>query len=213
MLGRPGENDGQVNNSWLSDEANLSGFVNKLNFRHWWDSNAHLFHETSLHSQKATVYGVRFQRKCNYRSNFFPRIKIFWPLILNDTLQWFVTSVHYNLPIFQCTIFQQDGETSHTARISMNAVNTLFSAASFHGSGICRGPSLSRFNGLWFFFYEGTINQKLLWPIRREPTKPSNNAFETKAKQYPLICCERSRKTSKFRLQNACVSIKIIWRT
>lgn len=76
MLGRLEENDDQINNLWMSDEAHfhLSGFVNKQNFRYWSDENPRLLHETPLHSQKVTTW-------CAISSNgiigpFFSKMKL-----------------------------------------------------------------------------------------------------------------------------------------
>lgn len=58
MLGRLEENDDQIENLWMSDEAHLFhrlGFVNEQNFRYWSDENPRLLHETPLHSQNVTV--------------------------------------------------------------------------------------------------------------------------------------------------------------
>lgn len=59
-LGRLEENDDQINNLWMSDEAHfhLSGFVNKQNFRYWSYENPRLLHETPLHSQKVIIWCV-----------------------------------------------------------------------------------------------------------------------------------------------------------
>jgi len=43
-----------------------------------------------------------------------------------EMLQNFFTPQFARFPVNENTLFQQDGATSHTARMSMNAVNALF---------------------------------------------------------------------------------------
>jgi len=43
-----------------------------------------------------------------------------------EILQNFFTPQLAHFPVNENTLFQQDGATSHTARMSMNAVNALF---------------------------------------------------------------------------------------
>lgn len=119
MLARLEENDDQVNNLWMSDEAHfhLSGFVNKQNFRYWAAENPRLLHETPLHAQKVTVW-------CAMSAN-----GIIGPYFFEDEaenavtvnseryvamIQNFLTPQHVRFPINEDTLFQQDGATSHT---------------------------------------------------------------------------------------------------
>lgn len=87
MLGKFEENDNQVYSIWMSDEAHLSDFVNKQNFRYWSDANFRLFHETPLHSQIVTLWYAISQNEII--GPFFSKVKIeIWePLIMSGMLQ------------------------------------------------------------------------------------------------------------------------------
>jgi hypothetical protein len=52
------ENPGLVSNLLMSDEAHfdLSGFVNKQNFRYWSSKNPQRFHERPFQSAKVTIW-------------------------------------------------------------------------------------------------------------------------------------------------------------
>lgn len=120
-----------VHNLWMSDEAHfhLSGYVNKQNFRFWSDVNPRQLHQQPLHSAKVTVW-------CAMSSS-----GIIGPYFFEDALgnAVTVTSERYaymlenfftpqlaQYDVNEETFFQQDGATSHTARVSMNIVNGLF---------------------------------------------------------------------------------------
>jgi len=58
-----------------------------------------------------------------------------------EMLQNFFTPQLAHFRVNENTLFQQDGATSHTARMSMNAVNALFpNRVIFAGMGISHGP-------------------------------------------------------------------------
>lgn len=123
------ENEDIVHNLWMSDEAHfhLSGYVNKQNFRYWSDTNPRQLHQRPLHSSKVTVWcalsssgiigpyffenergeavTVNSERYSQMLQNFF----------IPQIAQYGVTG-----------FFQQDGATSHTARVSMNILKDLF---------------------------------------------------------------------------------------
>jgi len=98
----------------------------------------------------------------------------------------FLTPQPANFPVNENTLFQQDGATSHTARISMNAVNALFPGRVISRNGDIpwppRSPDLTACD---FFFYGDTSNQKCLRPIHQELSKHSNNAFGTRLNPFP----------------------------
>ena len=52
----------------------------------------------------------------------------------------FLTPQLADFPVNENTLFQQDGATSHSARISMNAVNALFPGRVILETGISLGP-------------------------------------------------------------------------
>ena len=107
----------------------MKRYVNKQNFRYWADANPQQLHEKPLHSEKVTVW-------CAMSSN-----GIIGPYFFEDAAghSVTVTSARYlqmletflipqlqQLPVNVNTHFQQDGATSHTARISMNFLRNLF---------------------------------------------------------------------------------------
>lgn len=133
--------------------------------------------------------------------------------MLNDTLQFIIICLHHNLSFSQWTNTSFSNKTEaigHTSRISMNAVNALFSGCviSWNGTIPCLPytPSLTTCD----FFYGGPLKQKRLRLIHREPSKSLHVAFGTRLKQFPLIYCERSCKTSSSDYENA---MKVIWQT
>lgn len=73
------------------------------------------------------------------------------------------TFSHHNLPVFQwvITLFQQDGATSHTARISINAVNALFPGHVISRNEIALGLLAHSIQLLATYFYEDTL--KSVW--------------------------------------------------
>ena len=157
MLDLTGEDEDLVNNVWMSDEAHfhLSGFVNKQNFRYWSQANPRALHEKPLHSQKVTVWWamsasgiigpysfeneagnavtVNADRYVEMLQNFFnPQLALF--------------------PLNENTLFQQEGAISHTARMSMKAVNALFPNRVVSRNGDIPCPPLPRLNPLRLFF-------------------------------------------------------------
>lgn len=125
-----GEND--LGGLIMSDEAHfeLSGYVNKQNFRYWCSENPRQLHQRPLHSRKVTVWcGVG-------------RIGIIGPYFFEDDAGNHVTvnSQRYvemlntflepelrrrNIDL-HTVWFQQDGATAHTARASMARLREMF---------------------------------------------------------------------------------------
>jgi len=130
MLDLIGEDEDLVNNIWMSDEAHfhVSGFVNKQNFRYWSQANPRALHEKPLHSQKVTVWCA--MSASGIIGPYFFENGAGNAVTVNadcyvEMLQNFFTPQRAHFPVNENT-FQQDGATSHTARMSMNAVNALF---------------------------------------------------------------------------------------
>ena len=129
----------------MSDEAHfhVSGFVNKQNFHYWSQANPQALHEKPLHSQKVTVC-------CAMSASGIIRLYFFENEAGNavtvnadryvEMLQNFFTPQLARFPVNENTLFQQDGATSHTARMSMNAVNALFPNRVVSRMGISHGP-------------------------------------------------------------------------
>jgi len=131
MLDLIGEDEDLVNNIWVSHEAHfhVSGFVNKQKFRYQSQANPTALHEKPLHSQKVTVW-------CAISESGIIGPYIFENEAGNavtvnadryvEMLQNFFTPQLARFPVNENTLLQQDGATSNTARMSMNAVNVLF---------------------------------------------------------------------------------------
>jgi len=131
MLDLISEDEDLVKNIWMSDEAHfhVSGFVNKQNFRYWSQANPRALHEKPLHSQKVTVWCA--VSASGIIGPYFFEIEAGNAVTVNadryvEMLQNFFTPQLARFPVNENTLFQQDGATSHTARMSMNAVNALF---------------------------------------------------------------------------------------
>ena len=131
MLDLIGEGEDLVNNICVSDEAHLhvSGFVNKQNFRYRSQANPRAPHEKPLHSQKVTVWCA--MSASGIIGPYFFENEAGKAVIVNadcyvEMLQNFFNPQLSRFPVNEDTLFKQDGATSHTARMSMNALNALF---------------------------------------------------------------------------------------
>jgi len=131
MLDLLGEDEDLVNNIWMSDEAHfhVSGFVNKKNFRYWSQTIPRALHEKPLHSQKVTVWCA--MSALGIIGSYIFENEAGNAVTVNgdryvEMLQNFFTPQLCRFPVNENTLFQQDGATSYTARMSMNAVNALF---------------------------------------------------------------------------------------
>lgn len=160
------ENQDIVHNFWMSDEAHfhLSGYVNKQNFRYWSDTNPRQLHQQPLHSSKVTVWcamsslgiigpfffenehgetvTVNAERYSEMlRTFFFPQLPQYG---MNDE-----------------TIFQQDGATSHTARVSMHLLNDVFPNRLISRNGAIPWPARSPDLSACDFFLWGYLKSKV----------------------------------------------------
>ena len=77
-------------------------------------------------------------------------------------LQNFFTPQLARFPVNENTLFQQDGATSHTARMSMNAVNALFPNRVASRNGDMPWPPLPRLKPLRLFSL-GVPENKSVW--------------------------------------------------
>lgn len=133
----------------MSDEANfcLNGYVNKQNFRYWAPQNPREIFERPLHSPKVIVW-------CAVAAE-----SIIGPYFFEDDNGAAVTvnSERYNIMLttfflpelrrrnwnIQRLWFQQDGATSHTARVSMNTLRAAFPGRLISRLGDIQWPSVS----------------------------------------------------------------------
>lgn len=137
----------------------LLGFVNKQNFRYWAAENPRL-----LHAQKVTVC-------CAILAS-----EIICPFLFEDEagnidtvnsqryvemIQNFLTPRLACFPVNNHTLFQQNVFTSHTARISMNAVNALFPGHNISRNGNIPWPPRSPDLTACYFILWGHLKTKL----------------------------------------------------
>jgi len=157
MLDLIGEEEDLVNDICVSDEAHfhVSGFVNKQHFRYWSQASPQALHEKPLHSPKVTVWCA--MSASGIIGPYFFENEAGNAVTVNadrymEMLQNFFTPQLARFPVNENTLFQQDGATSHTARMSMNAVNALFPnrVVSMNGD-IPWPPPLPRLNPLRLF--------------------------------------------------------------
>lgn len=143
------EEDGEtVHNLWMSDEAHfhLSGYVNKQNFRYWSQNNPQHLHEKPLHSEKVTVWCAI--SSMGIIGPFFFTNEIGDAVTVNsrrytDMLQTFFLPALDNYDTDENTRFQQDGATSHTARIAMDVLRTAFPGRLISRNGDIPWPARS----------------------------------------------------------------------
>ena len=148
MLGLIGGDEDLVNNIWTSDEAHfhISGSVNKQNFRYWSQANPRALHEKPLYSQKVTVWCV--MSASGIIGPYFIENEAGNAVTVNadryvEMLQNFFTPQLARFLVNENTLFQQDGAASHTARMSMKAVNALFPNRVVSGNGDITWPPRS----------------------------------------------------------------------
>ncbi|XP_039280434.1 uncharacterized protein LOC120350562 [Nilaparvata lugens] len=155
-----------VHNLWMSDEANfhLSGNVNKQNFRYWAVLNPQELHERPLHSPKVTVW-------CAMSTNGIIDPYFFeddnghavtvtsarYVQMLNNFLIPELRQFHVN----EDTYFQQDGATSHTARVSMDLMRNLFPNRLISRNGDIQWPPRSPDLSSCDFFLWGYLKSKV----------------------------------------------------
>lgn len=194
----------------MSDEArfHLSGYVNKQNFRFWSEVNPRELHQQPLHSTKVTVW-------CTMSS-----LGIIGPYFFEDghgnavtvTSQrcWttFFTPqlVHYKVDneIF----FQQDGATSHTARVSMNIVNQLFSNHVISRNGDIAWPSRSPDLTACDFFLWGYLKSKVYQDNPPRTIEALKERIRQEVGQIPLAMLRNVMSHFKDRLEE-CVHLNV----
>jgi len=151
----------------MSDEAHfeLWGSVNKQNMRYWSDGNPHELHIKPLHSSRVTVW-------CGVAS-----FGIIGPYFFEDDrgVAVTVTSERY-LKMLQDFVlpqlgmvdvdveqlwFQQDGATSHTARICMDFLRQTFSGRVISRFGDISWPPRSPNLSCADFFLWGHLKQEV----------------------------------------------------
>lgn len=113
---------------------------------------------------------------------FFSRmaVKMWWPLIPNDTWRRFVIFSYYKILIFQqikTHFLERRSNESYCENFVECCKCIVFEVRYFTELEYPMGPSHSCLNGLWLFLYEYNLNQKCLWPIHRKPYTHLKGAF------------------------------------
>ena len=143
------DNPRLIHNLWMSDEAHfhMSGYVNKQNYRYWAEANPHQLHERPLHSAKVTVW-CAISSKGIIGPYFFEDDNEKPVTVTSERyahmLETFLIPELERFPVNENTHFQQDGATSHTARISMDILRRIFPNKLINGDIHCppRSPNL-----------------------------------------------------------------------
>lgn len=205
------EDEDIVNRLWMSDEAHfhLSGYVNKQNFRFWSDVNPRELHQQPLHSKKVTVWcamsslgiigpyffedgqgnavTVTSQRYAEMLDNFFtPQLGQYE---VNDEM-----------------FFQQDGATSHTARVSMHIVNQLFPNRVISRNGDIAWPSRSPDLTACDFFLWGYLKSKVYQGNPPRTIEALKERIRQEVGQIPLAMLRNVMSHFKVRLEE-CVRL------
>lgn len=195
----------------MSDEAHfhLSGYVNKQNFRYWAQENPRLLHQHPLHSEKVTVwcgvssfgiFGPYFFQDDNGRAVTVTSER--YVAMLNDFLLPMLRQHNADL---RSLWFQQDGATSHTARLSMQTVRRLFPGKVISRNGDVTWPSRSPDLSACDYFLWGYLKHKV-YEIRPHSIEDLKESITTAIRQIPLEMLRKTLDSLKRRAET-CVQI------
>jgi hypothetical protein len=206
MLARMEDDEDFIHNLFMSDEAHfhLSGFVNKQNFRYWAIENPKTMHEKPLHCEKVTVWCA------------LSAFGIIGPYFFEDDsgktvtvnsqryvhmIQTFLTQqlleFHENT---DNVWFQQDGATSHTARIAMDAVNGLFQNRLISRYGNISWPARSPDLSACDYFLWGHLKSKV-YEANIHTTDELKTKIREEIRTIPQDMCRRVMDNMRPRFQ------------
>lgn len=206
MLQKINEDEEFTNKLWMSDEAHfhLSGFVNKQNFRYWAQENPTELHQRPLHSNKVTVWCA--MSSYGVIGPYFFEDENGLPITVTSVryvamLETFVVKQLQRFPqIIDTAWFQQDGSTSHTARISMAAVRQLFGERVISRNGDIQWPPRSPDLTACDFFLWGHLKNKVF--LHRPATTEELKAKIREAiAEIPIAMLRRTMNNVTKRLQ------------
>lgn len=176
----------------FSDEAHfwLSGFVNKQNCRIWSDENPQEIHQVPLHSEKVTVW-------CAFWSG-----GIIGPYFFENANEVALTvnSERYRVMIrdflwptvdgmdLRNTWFQQDGATSHTARVTLTLLQERFPGSVISRGGDVNWPPRSCDLTPMDFFLWGFLKSQVYADQPRTVTALKANIRRVIAAIEPPLC-------------------------
>lgn len=190
----------------MSDEAHfhIDGYVNKQNCRYWADASPRDLHQRPLHSDKVTVWcGVS-------------KLGIIGPFFFENEREQAVTvtSQRYVAMINEFMIpqleennydkdkmwFQQDGATAHTARISMQALRSLFPGRLISRNGDLPWPPRSPDLTVCDFFLWGYLKSRV-YMNKPRTIQELKAAIHNETTSIPGDMLERAMQNVKNRLQ------------
>lgn len=206
MLNRMENDENFIHNLFMSDEAHfhLSGYVNKQNFRYWATENPRQLHEKPLHCEKVTVW-------CAISS-----FGIIGPYFFEDNngrtvtvnaeryVHMIETYVTQTLATFHENAinawFQQDGATSHTARISLDAVNAVFPNRLISRRGNLPWPARSPDLAACDYFLWGYLKSKV-YVNDIHSTHELKQKITEEIRNIPQSLCRRVMNSATGRFQ------------
>jgi len=199
------ENENFIQNVWMSDEAHfhLDGFVNKQNFRYWSEENPRQLYQRPLHSDKVTVWcaishygiiGPYFHEDENGRATTVNSNR--YVNMINNFLAGELTKFPQNDNFW----FQQDGATSHTARVSINAIQQIFGNRIISKNGDIHWPPRSPDLSVCDFFLWGYLKSKVYAQKPRNIDELKNKIKEEIA-SIPLDVIHRVVENIRNRLE------------
>lgn len=190
-------------NVFFSDEAHfhLSGCVNKQNMRYWSDANPREIQQKPLHSDRVTVW-------CG-----ISRIGIIGPYFFEENdravtvnsdrylvmLQEFFQPAFEGME-FEGSWFQQDGATSHTARVVMDYLRRVFPERLISLRGHLNWPARSPDLAPCDFFLWGYLKSKV-YCNRPATLEDLKHNIEAEIARIPLEMLERVHQNFWKRLQ------------
>lgn len=205
------QDEGIINHLWMSDEAHfhLSGYVNKQNFRYWSNVNPRQMHQEPLHSTKVTVW-------CAMSSSgivgpyFFEDARGNAVTITSqryaDMLENFFAPHLARFGVNEETYFQQDGATSHTARVSMNIARQLFPNHVISRNGDIPWPPRSPDLTTCDFFLWGYLKTKVFQDNPPQTIQALKERIRQEVQRIPLAMLRNVLDNFRLRLEE-CVRV------
>ena len=195
LLAKIRDNEDFLRLLWMSDEAHfhLSGYVNKQNCRYWCENNPHELHQRPLHSPKVTVWcavsamgiiGPFFFEDAQGRTTTVTsqRYAAMIETFLAPALEQFPANEYW---------FQQDGATSHSARLSMGALRTLFGNHIISRNGDIVWPPRSPDLSVCDYFLWGFLKHRVY--ASRPHTLPElKDTIRAEIRNIPIHMLERA---------------------
>jgi hypothetical protein len=190
-----------------SDEAHfhLSGYVNKQNFRYWAEENPRLLHQSPLHSQKVTVWcglssfgilGPYFFEDNNGHAVTVTAER--YVAMLNEFLLPELRRRHNDIRLVW---FQQDGATSHTARISMHTVREMFPGRVISRNGDVAWPPRSPDLSPCDYFLWGYLKHKV-YENRPHTLNELRDSIRTTVLQIPVDMLRKAMDSLRRRAED-----------